>query len=167
MPSPSLSLVETGSNPLDVLEELVIQKDWPHERYSDEELIADVALEWCNLRLWCCWNEHLSALTLAASYETRIPPSHQQRLYPLLAIVNEKLLMGHFDIGVEEPIVSFRHTLPMRGLQQWPSEPLEDLLQVCIHECGRFYPALQSVLWGGKSAQDALQIALFDTAGEA
>lgn len=167
MPSLSPLSIETGMNPLDILEELIIQKDWPHERISDEELIADITLDWCNVRLWCCWHEHVSALSLTASFETRIPAQHQSRLYPLLAIVNEKLLMGHFDIGADEPVISFRHTLPMRGVTRYSSEQLDDLLQVCVHECGRFYPALQSVLWGGKTAQESLQIAMFDTAGEA
>lgn len=167
MSSLSPLIVDTGLNPLDLLEELVIQKDWPHDRINDEELIADMTLEWCSLRLWLYWHAPIGALSLTASFENRVPSTLHGKLYPLLCLVNEKLMMGHFDLGIEEPVVSFRHTLPLRGVNHYSSEQLDDLLQVCMHECERFYPALQSVLWGGKTAQEALQLAMFETAGEA
>jgi hypothetical protein len=34
-------------------------------------------------------------------------------------------------------------------------------------DCERFYPAFQYVVWGGKSASDALAAAMIETVGEA
>ena len=34
-------------------------------------------------------------------------------------------------------------------------------------ECERFYPALQLVVWGGRSVADAIATAVMDTHGEA
>ena len=42
-------------------------------------------------------------------------------------------------------------------------EPLE----TAIHECERFYPAFQFVVWGGRSPTDAVAMAMIDTVGEA
>jgi hypothetical protein len=36
-----------------------------------------------------------------------------------------------------------------------------------IHACERYYPALQFVIWAGKSAAEAMTAAMFDTEGEA
>jgi len=46
-------------------------------------------------------------------------------------------------------------------------EQLEDLLDVAIAECERFYPTFQFVIWGGKRPEEALQAALLETVGEA
>ncbi len=36
-----------------------------------------------------------------------------------------------------------------------------------VGECERFYPALQMVIWGGRSVEEAVQAALMETLGEA
>ena len=47
------------------------------------------------------------------------------------------------------------------------SELLEDLVDIAVTECERFYPAFQFVIWGGKSATEALTAAMLETEGEA
>ena len=37
-------------------------------------------------------------------------------------------------------------------------EQLEDLLDIAMTECNRFYPAFQSVLWGGNTVEEALDV---------
>ena len=61
----------------------------------------------------------------------------------------------------------FRHTVPLRGLRRASVEQLEDLVDAAFSECERFFPAFQFVIWGGKSAGEALDAALFETVGEA
>jgi hypothetical protein len=41
------------------------------------------------------------------------------------------------------------------------------MLEAAAEVCERYYEAFQYVVWAGKSAQDALSDALFETAGEA
>ena len=55
----------------------------------------------------------------------------------------------------------------MRGASALSAEQLEDLLDIAINECERFYPALQLVVWGGRSVADAMTVARMDTIGEA
>ena len=44
---------------------------------------------------------------------------------------------------------------------------IERLIEIAISECERYYPAFQFVLWGGKSADEAVAAAMFETMGEA
>ena len=44
---------------------------------------------------------------------------------------------------------------------------MEDLVEVCLTECERFFPAFQFVIWGGKTPAEAMQAALIDVVGEA
>ena len=46
-------------------------------------------------------------------------------------------------------------------------EQIEDLVDVAVGECDRFYPAFQFVIWGGRAPQDALAASLLETQGEA
>jgi hypothetical protein len=61
----------------------------------------------------------------------------------------------------------FRHTTLLRGAQAASQEQLEDLVDIALTECERFYPAFQFILWGGKSASEAVSAAILDTVGEA
>jgi hypothetical protein len=46
-------------------------------------------------------------------------------------------------------------------------EQIEDLVDISVSECERFYPAFQLVIWGGKSAEEAIAAAMIDPIGEA
>ena len=61
----------------------------------------------------------------------------------------------------------FRHTVLLRGHQGASVEQLEDLVDIALTECERFYPAFQFVTWGGKTASEAVTASLLDTVGEA
>jgi len=156
-----------AKNPLDLAEQLVSDRDWLFDRPVDEELVAEVTGSWCNFRIWFAWQEDLGALIFSCAYDTKIPEKNRARIYPLLAAVNEKMWLGHFDLGSEDGMVMFRHALLLRGGQGATSEQLEDLLDIAMVECNRFYPAFQSVLWGGNTVEQAMEIALLDTVGEA
>ena len=52
-------------------------------------------------------------------------------------------------------------------MQTLPGESMEDMVDIAMSECERFYPAFQFALWGGKSPQDAIDAAMLDCAGDA
>lgn len=155
------------SNPLDVIEQIMMDRDLAFDRPAEDELVAESAGVWCNFRIWYAWQSEQEALTFTCSLESKLPHQARARVYPLLAMVNEKLWIGHFDLNSEDGTVSFRHSLLLRGGATATAEQLEELLDVAISECERFYPAFQSVVWAGKPAKEALELAIFETAGEA
>ena len=157
----------TTSNPLDIAEQLVTDRDWLFDRPDDVELVAEVSGNWCNYRIWFAWQPDLEGLIFSCAYDTKIPEKNRARMHELLASVNEKMWLGHFDMGSEDGMIMFRHALLLRGGLGATPEQLEDLLDIAITECNRFFPAFQSVLWGGNTVSEALQIAMLDTVGEA
>lgn len=163
----STSESSLSTNPLDLAEQLITDRDWLCDRPVDEELIAEVQQSYCNYRIWFTWQEDMGALLFSCAYDTKIPEKQRAKIYPLLASVNEKMWVGHFDLGAEDGVIMYRHALLLRGGKQASPEQLEDLLDIAVTECNRFYPAFQSVLWGGNTAEEALEIALLDTVGEA
>lgn len=159
--------VSLRSNPLDIAEQLILDREWICDRPVEEELVAEVQSSWCNYRIWFTWQAELGVLIFSCAYDIKIHEKHRAKLFPLLASVNEKLWLGHFDLSSEDGVVMYRHAQLLRGAQGASPEQLEDLLDIAITECNRFYPAFQSVLWGGNTLEEALEIALLDTVGEA
>jgi hypothetical protein len=154
-------------NPLDLMEEIVAANDWAFERTSNEEMLVDVAGRWCNYRLFFFWQDEISAMQFSCQFDMKIPASKRLAVCELLATVNERMWLGHFDVDADEQTPMFRHTTLLRGNHGASVEMLEDLVDIALTECERFYPAFQFVVWGGKTAEEAVAAAILDTVAEA
>lgn len=154
-------------NPLDVVEQVVASKDWAFERLGDHEIAAEVVLLGCAYRLWFAWCDERQALHFSCAFDLRVPAARRGALYELLAAINERLWIGHFDLWSDSGMVVFRQTMPLRGAPAVVTDQLEDLAGFALAECERHYPAFQFLIWGGKSPTEALAAAMFETMGEA
>jgi len=154
-------------NPLDLAELVIMDRDWVFDRPADGELIAEVSGAWCNYKIWFNWQEDSGGLTLCCALDSKVTRQTQPRVHSLLALVNEKLWLGHFDLTAADGTVTFRHSLLLRDGAGTTAEHLRELLDIAVSESERFYPAFQSVVWGGKTPAEALEIALFETIAEA
>lgn len=156
-----------GFNPLDMIESFAEGMDWALDRQSDDELTASVPGEWCNFHLWCSWRQAIGTLQFSCVLDTRIPEKSHPELSMLLVSMNEQMMVGHFDLWQDEGLVMFRHALLLGPDGIVGDEQLSSLFEIAFSECQRFYPALQFMLWGGKSVSEALDAALLETMGEA
>jgi hypothetical protein len=166
----SLSLAESLSelnNPLDCIEEILASREWSFERISEDELHVDVTGRWCDYRLHFLWRDELSVLHFTVLFDIKVPKPKRAPLYELMAKANEKLWFGHFAYIQEQGIPCYRHALPFRGMLKMSNEQIEDLIEIALDECERFYPAFQMVILDNKSTKDAFEVALFETLGEA
>ena len=167
MTSTQIATETAPKNPLDLAEQLIMDREWLFDRPMDDELVAEVQGSWCNFRIWFTWQPELNVVIFSCAYDTKIPKKERTKIFPLLAAVNEKMWLGHFDLGAEDGMIMFRHALLLRGGIGATPEQMEDLIDIAMNECNRFYPAFQSVLWGGNTPEEALEIAMLDTVGEA
>jgi hypothetical protein len=158
---------ESAANPLDLVEQFVTANDWPFDRRSDDEMAVEVPGKWCDYSLYFAWREDIGALHFTCAFDMKIQSAKKSHVHELLAMVNERLWLGHFGLWTEEGVPMFRHAVLLRGLGGASMEQIEDLVDIALSECERFYPAFQFVIWGGKSAQEAISAALLDTVGEA
>ena len=166
----SLSYVDektSSNNPLELLVEIVGANEWAYERSSSDELAVEINGRWCNYRLFFIWQAEIGALHFSCVFETRIHQESFKSVYALLATINEKLWLGHFDLSSEDGMPMFRHTLLLRGAGPASVEQLEDLVDISVSESDRYYPAFQFVIWGGKTPKEALDAALIEVVGEA
>lgn len=166
----SLSLTSSSAgpkNPLDLVEEIVGANEWPFDRASRDELAVEIDGQWCGYRLFFFWQPDLGAMHFSCIFDIRVPEKRSVSVHTLLALMNEKLWLGHFDLSSDDGTPIFRHTMLLRGASKASVEQMEDLVDVALSECERFYPAFQFVIWGGKSAREAMDASLLDVVGEA
>ena len=129
--------------------------------------MVEIAGRWCDYRILFVWQREMSALHFTCGFEMKVPRLRRHAVYELLATVNERLWLGHFDLAASDQSPSFRHGVLLRGASTASVEQIEDLVDVSLTECERFYPAFQFVVWGGKSAEEAIASAMIDPVGEA
>ncbi len=154
-------------NPLDLVERLAAGNDWTCRRHSEEELLLELEGQWCRYEAWLSWHADLGVLQIACSLDLSIPARRLPQAINLLALANEKLLLGHFELTGEGRRPVFRYTLLFRdGVLPGP-ELLEELIDIAVSECERFYPAFGFVGRGLKAPREALQAAMLETEGEA
>jgi hypothetical protein len=158
---------DRSTNPLDVMEQIVASNDWAFDRRNDSEMAAEAPGKWCDYGLYFSWSQEISAMHFTCAFDLKVPEKRRGALYELLALANEKLWIGHFGMDSDDGMPVFRHSVLLRGAAGASSESLEDMMDIAITECERFFPAFQFVLWGGKTPADAMQAAMLECMGEA
>ena len=167
MPALDSHSPQPATNPLDVMEQIVGGYDWAFDRRNDTEMAAEAPGKWCDYGLYFSWSREISAMHFTCAFDLKVPSAQRRNLFELLALANERLWIGHFGMDPDDGMPLFRHSVLLRGAPGASVESLEDMIDIALTECERFYPAFQFVLWGGKSPVEALECAMLECAWEA
>jgi hypothetical protein len=153
--------------PVDMLASLFEARGWPCEFIGDDEISGEIQGSWANYQIRGIWRVEDHVLQLLCLPDVRVPDGKRIAMFELLALVNEQLWLGHFDIWSSGGVLLYRHGLMLGDDGLLSLAQAQTAVEAAIEECDRFYPAFQFVLWGDKSPADALSSALVDAAGEA
>ena len=167
MAAMEVEIVERAEHPLDVVERLANTHDWRFDRADENEISVSVTGSWCEYHVAFTWLDDMEALHVACAFDLKIPVRRRPDFIELVSLINEQLWVGHFDLWNTEDVVMFRHSLLLAGGAEPNGRQCESLLRVAIDACDRYYQAFQFVLWAGKTPREALEGAMFETAGEA
>lgn len=155
-------------NPIDTIEDIFNVQEWPTQRVSDIEVVADVTGKISRYSLHYIWNHDLIILQFViALEELEIDTASLPQIYELCGRLNEKIMVGHFDVISEAKAVAFRHGLILPGTRTVSEFLIEDLIESGIETCERFFSAFQFVLFGARSPEEASSMVMIDTVGEA
>ena len=154
-------------NPIDIVEDVIHGKKWSFSRSDDYELVAEIASQRCQYRLYFTWSEQIRAISFTVTFDIKFPQSIYESAHELLALINEKLWIGHFDITKKNGIPAYRHTVLSLPKNEMLQHQLEDLVDIAIYECEKYYPAFQLVLFDDSLPSNALSVSTFDTIGSA
>jgi hypothetical protein len=158
---------QSRGNPLEVVERVASTNDWSFERAGEDEITILVRGKWSDYQVSFTWMFDIEALHLACAFELKVPERWRAEVQQLISLINEQMWVGHFDLWVQDGIVMYRHALVLAGGVEASGRQCESLLATALDACERYFPAFQFVVWAGKSAREALDAAMFETAGEA
>jgi hypothetical protein len=154
-------------HPVDIVERLASGNSWTFERQDDDEICMIVSGGWTDYNVAFSWLSDMEALHVGCSFELRPPQRRRADILELIALANEQMWMGHFDLWPSEGVVMFRHSLLLAGGAQPTRAQCEAILSHAVAACERYYQAFQFVIWAGKSAREALDSLILETRGEA
>lgn len=154
------------TNPVDMVEHIATIHDWTFERSAPDELTLTVAGAWCDYHISLTWRDDLEALHLACAFDFKVTRQRLPEIYRLLALINEQLWLGHFDLWKEDGMLLYRHGLLLAGAESHAAQ-CEALLRSALEACERYYQSFQFVLWAGKSAEQSLAATMLETQGQA
>jgi hypothetical protein len=160
-------IVDSRKHPLTVVEDIAADNNWAFERSGDDEISIVSKGEWTDYQLSFTWMSEIEALHLACAFDMKIPLARRADAQLLIASINEQLWIGHFDLWTQTGMIMHRQALVLPGGMTATSRQCERMLAGAIHACERYFPAFQFVVWAGKSPEEAMAAAMFDTQGEA
>lgn len=156
------------ASPVDTIEQVALNNDWSFDRSADDEItISASGTSSEDYQLSFSWLDEFEALHLACAFDVKVPELRRTEVCRLLARVNERMLMGHFDLWEEEGVVMFRQSLLLTGDLVPSTAQVETMVAHALESCDLHRQAFEYVVWAGKSAAEALEAALFETVGEA
>ena len=155
------------SSPLDVVERMAAGNNWPFERAGEDEIGLVVTGRWTNYQVSFTWMNEIETLHLACAFDMKVPELRLADVQKLIALINEQMWIGHFDVWTQNGVIMFRHALVLAGGVAASARQCEAVLATALDSCERYFPAFQFVIWAGKSAREAMESAMFETTGEA
>jgi len=158
---------DRSEHPLDVVERLAAIREWIFDRAETDEMSVAVTGRWTDYHVAFTWIPDVEAVHVACAFDFRVSERRRPEILQLVALINEQLWVGHFDLWKGENVIMFRHALLLAGGAEPTHGQCEMLLKTASEAFERYYQAFQFVLWAGKSAREALDAVLFETQGEA
>ena len=162
------AIYESVNNPLDGVEEILMQNDWMYDRSHDDQLIVQVAGQFCNYQMIFNWHEEFSTMQFVCEYDVIIPTARLEKAPQVLAMANEKAWLGHFEVPDKTQTPQFRYTSWFRSHSPNSStDYIADLFEISMEQCERNYNLFDMLAGSMDINKDILEFALKTTAGEA
>jgi hypothetical protein len=134
---------------------------------SDDEIHGEIQGSWASYQLRCIWRSEDHVLQILCLPDIRVPEEKKAAVFEVMALINEQVWLGHFDVWSNGSVLLYRHGLMLGDDGLLSLVQAQTAIEAAVDECDRFYPAFQFLLWGDKTPAEALASALIDAAGEA
>ncbi len=167
----SLSQIELApsetENPVDQIERIAAHNQWAFDRDDEDEISIAVTGNWTDYNVAFTWLSDIEALNVACAFDLKVPQARRGDALTLIALINEQLWIGHFDIWPQDGLVMFRHAILLTGGAALNASQCQAALSNAVTACERYYQAFHFVVWAGKNGREALETAMLETKGEA
>ncbi len=159
--------VDTGIDPLDVVERILTAENLAFDRSDDGDLAFTLGGNWKDYELWFAWRPEADCLQLCVSLDVHAETAKVQSAQTLLSLINPRVWLGHFELWAEDGEVVFRNAMSLPHGERPTMAQAASMIDAAVEAADRFYPAFDFLLNGDKSPDDAMSACMFDTIGQA
>ncbi len=152
---------------LDMVEACLESAGWEHQRDEDTSLQCIAQSRWGEMGALFASRREPPALHFTLTLDLKPTPARSNAIAKLVLMANERLWLGHFDYWIDDNILLFRHTIPMLDRDEPDPGEIRAVLAAATDAVNMFVPAFNFVIWAGKTPEEAIDGALFETDGEA
>ncbi|PCJ08265.1 MAG: diacylglyceryl transferase [Rhodobacteraceae bacterium] len=154
-------------HPIDIVENLASHHDWDFDRIGDDQIAMAVEAQWRTYSLTLAWSGYDETLRMVCSFEMDPPEDKLPKLYELLNKMNDQCWAGAFTYWPEQKLMVYRYGLVLTGGQVAGPEQIDTMINGAVRNAERYYPAIQLMVWGDRSPEDAMQVAIAEAYGRA
>lgn len=154
-------------HPIDIVENLASHHDWDFDRIGDDQIAMAVEAQWRTYSLTLAWSGYDETLRMVCSFEMEPPEDKLPKLYELLNKMNDQCWAGAFTYWPEQKLMVYRYGLVLTGGQVAGAEQIDTMINSAVSNAERYYPAIQLMVWGDRSPEDAMQVAIAEAYGRA
>lgn len=155
-------------DPMELVESCLAVAGWDFQRDEDDGTLQCIASSrWGDMGGMFAARTEPPALHFSITLDVKPTEARRPQISELVMMANERLWLGHFDYWTDDGIVIYRHALPMLDRLEPEAGEVRAVLAAGLDAINMFVPAFNFVIWAGKTPQEALEAALFETAGEA
>ena len=154
-------------HPIDIVEHIAEHHEWDFDRIADDQIAMAVEGQWRTYSITLAWSGYDETLRLVCTFDMEPPESKLPDLYHALNEVNDQCWAGAFTYWRDQKLMVYRYGLVLTGGQEASAEQIDTMIRAAVLSAERFYPALQLVVWGNRTPEDALQVAIAEAYGRA
>ena len=163
----SEQFLEEDIHPIDIVEHIAEHHDWSFDRLGDDQIAMAVEGQWRTYSITLAWSDYDETLRLVCSFEMEPPEEKLSALHAALNAVNDQCWAGAFTFWAEQKLMIYRYGLVLAGGQMASPDQVDTMIRAAVLSAERFYPAFQLVVWGERSVEDAMQVAIAEAYGRA
>ncbi|TDE36668.1 YbjN domain-containing protein [Antarcticimicrobium sediminis] len=159
--------LEEDIHPIDIVEHIAESHDWDFDRIGDDQIAMAVEGQWRTYSITLAWSSYDETLRMVCTFEMDPPEDQLGRLYELLNAMNDQCWAGAFTYWADQKLMVYRYGLVLTGGQIASPEQIDTMINAAVLNAERYYPAIQLLVWGGRSPRQAMQAAIAEAYGRA
>ena len=163
----SEAYLEDEIHPIDIVEHLAEHHEWDFDRMGDDQIAMAVEGQWRTYSLTLAWSGFDETLRMVCTFEMDPPAEKMPALFELINQVNDQCWAGAFTYWREPKLMVYRYGLVLAGGQMATADQIDTMIGAAVMSAERYYPAMQLLIWGNKTPDQAMQAAIAEAYGRA
>ena len=163
----SQNKIKPIGNPIDFIEEQIYRFGVDFWRDSPNQLNLNYTGQWRSYNVLFNWDEQNEIISVSSHFDITKKEKINKNIYSLVSTVNEKINLGYFHYCAKLDIVFFKYHVSIKGFDYLTEEQIQDILNVVINECEKYFPAFYLFFFKKQDPKYVLRASLIETNGQA